>query len=232
MKVAALIPVYNEEERIYETLWAAVDLGLVDQIMVINDGSTDSTPEQVKRVPGVELLNLPNNVGKGDALNAGWQKMAADVYLLIDGDLGFSARSAGDLLLPVLQGQADMTVARFGQQQSSDGRKMGFGMVRRLASFGVERMTGEKLANPLSGQRAVRAEVLAQLGGFFPGYGVEIGLTVGALYFGFRIEEVPLPLEHRAYGRGLRGILHRGRQLMHVLAAFRLCREKGWGRLW
>lgn len=228
MKVAVLIPAYNEEAAIGETLAALLTFKSVTKIVVINDGSSDNTAQLVGKMAGVTLLDLSENVGKGGALNAGWRKTEADVYLLLDGDLGTSARFAAGLLPPVLEGRADMTIARLGPQQSGDGKSMGFGCVRRFASIGVRLLTGVQVSSPLSGQRAIRGEVLHRLGGFFPGFGVEIGLTVGALHCGFRLQEIPLPIKHRAYGRGLTGMAHRGRQLAHILRAFWLCLKKGW----
>lgn len=107
---------------------------------------------------------------------------------------------------------------------------MGFGLVRRVAAWGVRLLTGHTVTSPLSGQRAVRAEVLRCLGGFASGFGVEVSLTVGALHHGFAVVEVPLPMKHRAYGRTLRGCVHRGRQLVHVLRALTQCWRRGWHR--
>ncbi len=228
MKVAALIPAYNEEGAIRETVAALLSCQQLNEIVVINDGSSDRTAEYVGEIQGVTLLDLPVNRGKGSALNAGWSKTEADVYLLLDGDLGQTAHYAANLLPPVLEDRADMTIARFGPRQGSGDKAMGFGCVRRFASFTVWLLTGVKPSSPLSGQRAIRKEVLDKLGGFLPGFGVEIGLTVGALHHGFRLQEIPLPMTHRAYGRGLTGMAHRGRQFVHVLRAFWACLQKGW----
>lgn len=66
MKVTALIPAYNEADRIGETLQAVLKLDMVDQIVVIDDGSTDGTTAVVKDYP-VELIKLDRNRGKGSA---------------------------------------------------------------------------------------------------------------------------------------------------------------------
>lgn len=232
MKVVALIPAFNEEERIGSTVRALAELASLDEIIVINDGSTDHTRQLVEeeqlRLPQLHVVNLGQNQGKGAALNQGWAASEADVYLLLDADLGTTARHAQLLLDPVLSGEVQMTIGRFSTGQSSG--KMGFGLVRRLAALGIWLLTGFWVRSPLSGQRAVAAEVLRTLGGFSPGFGVEVGLTVGALHHGFKIREVPVPMQHRAYGRGWQGFKHRGRQLVHVLGALWRCWRKGWHR--
>ena len=227
MKVAALIPAYNEEKGIEATLSAVKRIKTLDKIVVINDGSVDDTAAIVLQNPGVSLLSLPRNSGKGAALNFGWRRTEADVYLLLDADLGESAYHAQRLLTPVLLKEVDMTVACFDSCQVSGPGQMGFGLVRGLAAFGIQFLTGRRVASPLSGQRAVTAHVLRSLGGFFPGFGVEIGLTVGVIKKGFQFQEIALPLKHRAYGRGVRGIVHRGGQLIDVIEALWRCWCKG-----
>lgn len=233
MRVVALIPAYNEEARIGATLQAVGEIGQVDEVVVIDDGSKDNTSTLAERYAAtsdkvVTVLRLDKNQGKGAALNFGLAQVPGEVYLLLDADLGETASLAEALLGPILAREAEMTIARFAEEQSLSKRKMGFGLVRRLAVFGVQLLTGKQVSSPLSGQRAVRAEVLAKLGKFAPGFGVEVGLTVGALHHGFNIVEVPLAMKHRAYGRGLVGFKHRGKQLLHVLKTLWSCWQRGW----
>ena len=85
MKVTALIPAYNEAERIGETIEAVAKIEGVGRIVVINDGSTDATAQIALNYP-VELINLPDNRGKGEALNADHRPVATfgSVDLLLD----------------------------------------------------------------------------------------------------------------------------------------------------
>lgn len=233
MKVVALIPAFNEADFIVQTLTAVSELEHVDEIVVIDDGSDDDTfalASSASVGKDVRVARLQANQGKGAALNYGRHEVQAQVYLLLDADLGATASLAGALLTPILQDEADMTIARFAADQSASKAKMGFGAVRCIAQLGVKWLTGGSITSPLSGQRAVRAEVLQALGDFSSGFGVEVGLTVGALHHGFRLVEVPLAMKHRAYGRGLRGLRHRGRQLFHVLRTFMRCWHRGWHR--
>lgn len=227
MKLVVLIPAYNEAETILETIAAVERIRPRPQIVVINDGSTDKTAELVQSCSDVLLLELSKNQGKGGALNYGWQNTTAEIYLLLDGDLGNTANLAQALVDPIYRNEAEMTIAKFGSKQSKDKRKMGFGLVRRFASLGILCLTGTYVQSPLSGQRAIKAEVLTSLGGFFPGFEVEVGLTLGALRNGYRIVEIPLAMSHRAYGRGFAGIKHRLHQLRHVIKALWRGRKGG-----
>ena len=228
MRVVALIPAYNESDTIVATLKSVMKLDSLAEIVVINDGSTDNTGNLVQEQDGVTLLSMSQNQGKGAALNHGFKMIPAQVYLLLDADLGSTAVLAQALLEPILKDEADMTIARFGTVQSDSPKKMGFGLVRQVACLGVKILTGTWVTSPLSGQRAIKAEVLHTLGGFYSGFGVEVGLTVGALQHGYRILEVPLPMRHRAYGRGIKGMRHRFRQLVQVLGALWRSWRRGW----
>lgn len=232
MRVVALIPAYNEEDCITDTISAVATIKPLDQIAVIDDGSTDRTKEMMDQArqndSRITLFSSQQNKGKGAALNHGVFNTVADVYLLLDADLGKTAHLAQGLLDPILQDWADMTIARFQGEQSRSRSKMGFGFVRQSACLGVKLLTGKRIDSPLSGQRAVKAAVLHTLGDFFDGFGVEVALTVGALHHGFRIKEIPLGMKHRAYGRGLQGFRHRGRQWVQVSRALWSCWRKGW----
>jgi hypothetical protein len=83
----------------------------------------------------------------------------------------------------------------------------------RFARWAIRSRCGYQASAPISGQRAMRGEVLPAVLPFAAGYGMEIGMTVDAVRAGYRIAEVELDLEHRATGRTLAGFVHRGRQL-------------------
>src|SRR5207253_6807590 len=126
---------------------------------VVDDGSHDATAEAA-RAAGASVLRLPTNLGKGGAVRAGLEvEPEADVYLLVDGDVAGTAVAARSLLAPLLAGEADMAIGVL----PASGRRGGFGLVRDLSAAGSARATGFRPAAPLSGQRAVRAELLRSL---------------------------------------------------------------------
>lgn len=86
MKVSAIVPAYNEAERIGPVLQALLGSKKVDEIIVVDDGSTDNTAEVAKSY-GVEVLSLPRNMGKAAALDHGVKLAKNDVFLFLDADL-------------------------------------------------------------------------------------------------------------------------------------------------
>lgn len=211
MKVTCLIPAYNESMRIAETIKAVKSLP-VDEIIVIDDGSTDSTSEDSKSAGADQVIVLPKNLGKGGALNSGFSEAQGDVILLLDADLEKSASEAAKLLDPIISGNADMSIAMLPRLK----KKSGFGTVVKLARWGIRKLARLDVHAPLSGLRAVRREVIESAGGFEQGWGVEIGLTVAAGRAGYRVVEVPTQFSHRVTGRSLSGFIHRGEQFVHV----------------
>ena len=96
----------------------------------------------------------------------------------------------------------------------------GFGIALRFARWAIRNRCGYEATAPISGQRAMRTEVLRAVLPFAAGYGMEIGMTVDAVRAGYRVTEVELDLEHRATGRTLAGFVHRGRQLRDFTRAW------------
>ncbi len=212
MKTAIIIPAYNEEERIGATLEAVGKIPGVDRILVVDDGSTDETVA-IAREAGAEVMALEENQGKGEALRRGLVRARdAEIVVFLDADLGASAQEAGKLLHPVLEGWADMTIARFPPAK----KKGGFGFVKSLARWGIQKTTGLRMESPLSGQRAMRREIIEQLE-VAAGFGVEVALTIDAFKAGFRLKEVPVNMTHAETARSWAGFCHRGKQFFAVL---------------
>jgi hypothetical protein len=105
-----------------------------------------------------------------------------------------------------------MTVAVF----PAGVKKAGLGLVKGLARSGIRHFTGLCLEAPLSGQRAMRSEVYFEAIPLAGGFGVEVDLTLKAARRGYKIMEVPVSMTHRETGRDVGGVLHRGRQFLHV----------------
>lgn len=214
MTTVAIVPAKDRADSIVATVAALASLAAVDRVVVVDDGSRDATGT-LAAAAGATVVRLATNRGKGAAVAKGVEAAPeADVYLLIDADLGDTAGLADALLGPVVSGEADMTVAVL----PSAGAKGGFGSVRRLAAEGIRRATGFEPSAPLSGQRAVRGDLVRSVP-LADRFGLETGLTIDVLRAGGRVVEVDVAMDHRHTGRRLAGFRHRGNQGLDILRA-------------
>lgn len=222
--VAVVIPAYNEADRIAATVAAAATLPGVDAVVVVDDGSTDST-WLAARDAGARALRYRRNLGKGMAMAVGAVEVAdldkrrpADGprhLLFLDADLGDTAGCAGPLIAPVAAGAADMTIGAF----ASLVKLGGHGFVVRLSSAGIRRATGWTPAQPLNGQRCLSRAAFEAARPLARGFGVETAMTIDLMRAGMRVLEVEVEMAHRATGTDLRAQLHRARQFADVALA-------------
>jgi glycosyltransferase involved in cell wall biosynthesis len=218
-----IVTAHDEADRLPATLGALAGAFPGARILVADDGSTDGSAE-VAAAHGAEVVRSERNVGKGGAATLAAQRLLplADspeprpVILLCDGDLATSAETLQRLVEEVRAGRADLAVAAFERRVGG-----GFGWALGFARWAIRRRCGYEAGAPISGQRALRAELLPAVVPFAPRFGMEIGMTIDAVRAGFHVSEVELPLAHRATGRTLRGFLHRGRQLLDFAATYR-----------
>lgn len=110
LRVAAIVPAYNEQETLAEVLKVLLATPNIDEILVVSDGSTDRTVE-IARSFGIKTIRLRENQGKGMAMAVGVAHTEAGVLLFVDGDiLNLSGQLLSELIQPVLAGQSDMNV--------------------------------------------------------------------------------------------------------------------------
>lgn len=209
-----LIPAYNEEEYIGETIDGLLQEIMPHQILVIDDASQDRTGEIAKE-RGALLHSLPVNKGKGEALEEGLGLAQGDVILFIDADLGPSSYHVFPLIEPVYKGEVEVTIGIL----PSPKKRGGLGLARFVADRGVRLLRGRHVEGLLSGQRAFRQEIIEKLLPFAPGFGLEVGMALDMLRAGISFRPVEVELYHRETFNDWRGFYHRGLQLLHIIQA-------------
>ncbi len=193
MRVSAIVPAYNEAERVPAVISPLKAAQRVDEIIVVDDGSTDGTAE-VARSLGVRVIRLPQNLGKAAALDRGVRAARHDVFLFLDADLvGLRAEHVNRLIWLYEQKQLDMVVGVF-----KSGR-LNTDLAHSLAPY-------------LSGQRVISRTLWNRLkkSGKLE-FGVEMALTKLSLKENWREERVFLEgvthvmkEEKRGFSQGLR----------------------------
>lgn len=175
VRVAAIVPAYNESNRVCAVLDALAGAQHVDEINVVTDGCTDDTAEQVRiwlaarpsNTPVANLYVLKRNIGKGGAMTHGAHHTDAEILLFLDADLiGLRSAQVDDMLEPMLRTEkpADMTLGLFGAVR---GGILGWwlGWCHRLYPF-------------ITGQRAIRRDIFLAVPGLTHSrFGVETSIT-------------------------------------------------------
>lgn len=174
MSVVAIIPAYNEEKTIGAVLKTLTQLKVLDEIIVISDGSTDNTVLEAKKY-NVEVIELKQNQGKTKAIFLGVNNSNADTILMLDADLiGLTPKHVIALINPVLSGEYDMSIGVFRHG-------------RGATDF------AQKIAPFLSGQRAINRKVFEKLQSYHvKDYGIEMALTQVAEKEKIRVKQVEL----------------------------------------
>lgn len=112
MSASCIIPAYNEGSRIASVLSAVVGHPLLDEIIVVDDGSTDETRSAAMRFSNVRVLAQATNVGKSAAICAGVRASTGELLLFLDADLvGLTQSDVSALIFPVLRGEADASIS-------------------------------------------------------------------------------------------------------------------------
>jgi len=177
--IAAILPVFNEELNVSAVLDILHASSILDEIILVDDGSSDKTFEILNQAAALDrrmqVIRHDHNKGKGQAILSGWSATCAPILLILDADLkNLTPEHIQALLAPVIDHRADMTLGLF------QGGRFRTDLSHRLTPF-------------LTGQRGLRAELLKNISReAASGYGFEIALTVTARQYNYRTRVVAL----------------------------------------
>jgi glycosyltransferase involved in cell wall biosynthesis len=209
VRLSIVLPAYNEEDRLNQSLprlVAAASSIREAEIVLVDDGSSDATAEvalmHLRGLPHATVYRLPWNLGKGAALRLGVSVAKGDAIVFMDADL---AGDVGDLpkLVGGLEG-ADIVV---GSRLLPDSEVSGKSLLRRALSRAfitqARAVTGLGVRDPQCGFKAYRAEVAKLLFGLskLDGFAFDVEILVLARRLGYRVVEVPIAWQAVAGGR-------------------------------
>lgn len=208
MKVLLVIPAYNEEESILKTYEAISIFNSNNMtnydVIVINDGSRDKT-EDILVKNNIPHITLIHNLGIGGAVQTGYKYALEndyDIAIQFDGDGQHDISCVGDLIKPLYDGTANMTIgSRFikgskSEFKSTKARQMGI----KIISFFINFFTGKKIYDVTSGFRAVDKSLIGRFSIDYPLEYPEPISTTKILKDGFKIVEVPVKMNERTGG--------------------------------
>ncbi len=220
--LSVVIPAYNEAdgiaqivERVLAIRPALAEVGIQElELIVVDDGSSDRTAEIVAACSGVKLIRHPTNRGYGAALKTGFQAATGQLIGFLDADGTYPPEFFPRLCQAILQG-AEMAV---GSRRSGAASEMP--LVRRIGnliwSTLVSLLSGQKIADPASGMRVFRREVLEKLYPLPDALNLTPVMSTRAAHEQVKMVEVAIPYKERL-GRSKLNVVHDGMRFLRTI---------------
>ncbi len=202
MKLSVIMPAYNEEKTIEQVIGKVKGMKLPSgtglEIIVVDDFSTDSTPQILKKIKGITVLRNDRNRGKGYSVRKAIRKSSGDVIVFQDADLEYDPQQIPILLKEIMRGKSVVYGSRFMGRI----RSMSFShyVGNRIISFVTSVLFGQKITDTETCYKMFRRSALEGIELRSNKFDIEIELTAKFLKKGLRIKEVPIDYRARRMG--------------------------------
>lgn len=228
MKLSVIVPVYNEEATISEILKRLVSVYVVKEVVVVNDGSTDKTDQQIKKFlnskqKGVKKISYykKENGGKGTAIRYGLAKVTGDYTLIQDADLEYDPDDIPALMEHIVKGRVDVVYgSRFIGPHSNllFWHRLG----NSLLNFFVNVLYDTTLTDMETCYKVLPTELFRQLDIQSNKFDLEPEITCKLLKRGVKIFEVPITYVGRDFSEGKKISWRDGIDAMRVIFGLRM----------
>lgn len=205
MEVTVIIPAYNEQKTIREIIKRVKGTGLIHEILVVDDGSTDGTREILQELQGqgeIRAIFHQKNSGKGAALRTGIQNATGEVIIIQDADLEYNPREYPALLQPIEDDLADVV---YGSRFLGQARRpiLFWNMVaNKILTFVTNILYNNILSDMETGYKVFKRELVKDIPLHAHRFEFEPEFTAKILKRKFRLYEIPIAFYPRDYSEG------------------------------
>lgn len=208
-KLTVIIPVYNEESSIGQVLESvlSVDISpLVREVIVVDDGSTDATPEIIKQQAAnreniVKVHVSPVNFGKGAAIRIGLTYATGDVIIIQDADLELDPNEYTSLIEPILTGAAKVVYgSRF--RRPVEGLPVRSLIANKILTGLANLLYGARITDEATAYKVFDADVIKTINLNCIGFEFCPEVTAKLCKRGYNIAEVPIGYRPRTVAQG------------------------------
>lgn len=205
MNISVIIPVYNEENYINEIIKKVNNIKINKEIIVINDGSTDSTKQKLKQinVDKIKIINNEVNNGKGYAIKCALKYVKNDIVIIQDADLEYDPSDYPKLIKPFIERNVSVVYgSRFLEKKVFDVKK-GFNynfryIINRSLTLLFNILNNQKLTDTLTCYKVFRSEIIKDLNLVERGFSFDPEFSTKVVKLGYEIYEVPISYKPRS----------------------------------
>lgn len=230
MTVSVVIPVYNEAGTVLDLIGRVRAVGVVNEIVVVEDHSTDGTRELLKSLPpspDLTLLFHERNRGKGAALRTGFAAARGDIVIVQDADLEYDPREYPRLLQPIFENKADVVYgSRFSGGESHRVLYFWHYVGNRILTLLSNAFTNLNLTDMETCYKVFRREVLSRVTIEEDRFGFEPEITGKVAALGCRIYEVGISYSGRTYEEGKKITWRDGMRALWCIVKYRPSRVR------
>jgi len=205
LSLSVIVPAFNEESTIVDILQKICHLKNLKEVIVIDDGSTDSTPQLVEKLelPKVRLVKQKKNAGKTAAVRRGLQEVTGDITIIQDADLEYDPNEIEDVIRPIIDNKADIVYgSRFLVKRAARVLYFYHYLANKSFTFLSNLLTNVNMTDIETCYKAFRTPLIKSLPLTSSGFGMEVEITALITKTKARIYEVPISYYGRTYSEG------------------------------
>ena len=223
MNVSVIIPVYNEAKTIFEILRRIEKVGLANEIIIVDDGSTDGTSDVLKNVSGglYKIMHKRKNEGKGSAIREGLKHVTGDIVIIQDADLEYSPKDYPALIEPIISGKADVV---YGSRWLLHGLSRVplnvFKIGRWLVTFLTNLLYHTNITDEPCGYKVFKTDIIKRIPLQCKRFEFCPEITAKVSRSGYKIYEVPISYKARKVSEGKKITYRDGLETIIVLVKY------------